>query len=115
MEFYLLRFDHVVDDGATGPVRSPLDLWKWQALQIRNYMLYLIDHHGFKPKYYCPWDPDNHISILARHVCRFYGIKMANMLCDNIFICDMYSITECFDAVGPVKESMLQDALKDPV
>ena len=40
---------------------------------------------------------------------------MANMLCGNKSIPGMYSTTEYFDAVGLVKESMPQDALKDLV
>ena len=76
-------------------------------------MLYLIDHHGFNPKYYCPCDPENPAPILPHHVCRLYGIKMANMLYGNISICNMYSTAEYFDAVGSVKESMPQDSLKD--
>ena len=35
------------------------------------------------------------------------------MLCANRSIRSMYSTTEYFDSVGPVKESMSQDASKD--
>ena len=35
------------------------------------------------------------------------------MLCGNSYIRDMYSTTQYFDAIGPVKESMPQGALKD--
>ena len=73
-------------------------------------MMYHIDHHGLKPKYYCPCDPENPICILSHHVCRLYGIKRTNMLCGNRSIRDMYAY---FDADGPVKESMPQGALKD--
>ena len=93
MELCLPRSDHVVDDGATGPVRPPLDLWEWQALRMGNYMLYLIDHHGFKPKYYCPRDPENPIFILPHHVCCLYVIKMANMICGDRSILDIYPTT----------------------
>ena len=79
-------------------------------------MLYLVDHHGFKPKYHFPCYPENPVSVLPHHAYLLYGIKMANMLvCGNISICDMYSTTEYFDAVGPVKKSMPQVALKDLV
>ena len=100
IEFCLLHFDcNVLDNGAFGPSRPPLNLWEWQAAWMSNYMIYLIDHHRFKPKYYCPRDPENLIYILPHHVCCFYGIKMANMLCGNRSICDMYySTTEYFNA-----------------
>ena len=78
-----------------------------------NYTLYLIYHHGFKPKYYCPYDSENPICILPHHVSRLYGVKIANMLCGNRSIDQMYSTTEYFDAVGSVKESVPQDASKD--
>ena len=104
--------DHV-DNGAFGPSRPLLSLWEWQAARMSNYMLYLIDHEGFKPKYYCPCDPVNPICILTHHVCRLYGVKIANMLCGNRSISQMYSTIEYFHAVGPVKESVPQDAFKD--
>ena len=37
------------------------------------------------------------------------------MLCGNRSTRDMYSTTEYFDAVGPVKESLPQDALKEVI
>ena len=50
MEFYLPRFDNdVVDNGVTGHPGPALNLWEWQAAQMGNCMMYLIDHHGFKP------------------------------------------------------------------
>ena len=114
MEFCLWRFDHdVLNNGATGPDRPPLNLCEMQALRVGNHMLYLIDPHGFKHRYYCPRDPESPISILPHHVCCLYG-TMANMLCGNRSIWSMmYSTTEYFDTVGPVKESMPQDGLQD--
>ena len=88
----LFHCDHL-DNGAFGPERPPLNLWEWQANQMRKYILYLIDHQGFKLKYYCPRDSENPISILAHHICWLYSIKMANMLCGNRSIQDMYSTT----------------------
>ena len=78
-----------------------------------NYMLYLIDNKVSKPKYYCLCDPENPICILPHHVLHLYGVKIANMFCGNISIDQMYSTTEYFDTVGPVKESVPQDVLKD--
>ena len=53
------------------------------------------------------------ICILPPHVCCLYGGKIANMLCGNTSIRNMYLTTEYSDAVGPVKDSMPQNALKD--
>ena len=53
------------------------------------------------------------IYVLPHHVCCIYGVKMANMICGKRSIWNMYSITESFDAVGPVKKSMPQGALQD--
>ena len=78
-------------------------------------MLYLTDNKGFKPKYYCPCDPENPICILPHHVSLLYGVKIANILCGNRSINQMYSTAEYFDAVGPMKESVPQDELKDPI
>ena len=103
----------VLDNDAFGPQRPLLSLWEWQANRMENHMLYLIDHKGFKPKYNCHCDLVNPICISPHHVCRLYGIKMTNMLCGNRSIQPMYSTTEYFDAVGPVKENMPQDSLKD--
>jgi len=66
-----------IDSGAFGPERlqpkrPPLSLWEWQANQMENYMLYLIDHHGFKPKYYCPHNSENPICILPHYISRLY-------------------------------------------
>ena len=75
--------------------------------------MYLIDHYGFNPKYYCPRDPENPICILPHNICRIYGIKIANMLCGNRSIQDMHLTTEYFNAVGPVNKSTPQSALKN--
>ena len=80
---------------------------------MSNYMLYLIDHEEFKPKYYCPHDPVNPIYILPNQVCRLYGVKIANIFCGNRSIDQMYITTGYFDPVDPVKESVPPDALKD--
>ena len=114
MDFCLHRFDHnVLVNGVFCPKRPPLGLWEWQANCMGNYMMYLIEHHGFNSKYYCPRNPVKSLSILPHPVCCLYSIKMANILCGNRFICDTYSITEYFDTVSPVKENMPQDILKD--
>ena len=70
VNFCVLHFDHgVLDNVAFGPKRPYLNLWEWQVAHMGNYMLYLINHHGFKPKYYCPCDPENPICILLHYVC----------------------------------------------
>ena len=43
MEHLLPRFE----DNVAGQQ----SLWEWQAARMRNYMKYLVLHHGYKPKY----------------------------------------------------------------
>ena len=108
MEFCIPRFDSNNGGVNNGPV---LTFWEWQAAHMGNYMLNLIEHHGFKPKYYVSVNP---IYILPHHtISHLYGVKTANMLCANGSINHMYSTTEYFDSISPVKESVPQDALKD--
>ena len=85
-------------------------LWEWQAARMHNYMTYIILQFGWKPKYY---NPEKGIIITADHVCRFYGAMLGRMLSGNPSIDDMWSTRCAFKAVGPVKESMPQDAMKD--
>ena len=114
MELYFLCFDRDgLDNGAFGPERPNLGLCEWQAKCKGNYMLYLIDNHGFKRKYYCPSNPVNPIFILLYHACCLCGVKMTNMICGSRSVWLMYSTKKHFDAVGPVKESTPQDTLKD--
>ena len=55
-----------------------VDLWEWQAAQMENDMVYLIDYYGFKPKHYCsPREPMNPVCILPHHVYHLHGVKMA--------------------------------------
>jgi len=77
-----------------------------------NYMICLIDNKGFKPKLYDPNNVEHPIVIRPHHMCCLYGVKIANMLCGNRSIRQMYSTTKYFDAVGPVEESMPEDAYK---
>ena len=79
-------------------------------------MVYLILHHGYKPKYYDPLGdkPKNICTyITADHVARFYGVMMARIWSNNSSIDNMWSVREILDAVPSVKESMPQDAYKD--
>ena len=83
------------------------------------YMMYVIDHHWFKPEYHCPRRDHvkEPICILPHcDVYCLYGIKMVNMLYGNGSISYMYSTMEYFDTVSPaVKESTPQSALKDMI
>ena len=79
MQFCLPRFD--VDGFNVNAVS--VDLWTWQAAQMGNYMIYLMDNKGFKPKFYYPKNVEHPIRILPHHVCQLYGVKIANMLCGN--------------------------------
>ena len=76
-------------------------------------MLYLINHHGLKPRYYCPQDPVSPSSILPHPACGLYSIEKANMFCGKRSIRAMHSTTEYIDVVGLVKESMPQGTLQD--
>ena len=108
MEFCLPRFD----DTEGGKI----SLWEWQAARMRNYMAYLVYHHGYKPKYYDPAGDKKKNEfkyITADHVARFYGVMMARIWSNNTSIDKMWSVREIFDAVPSVKESMPQDAYKD--
>ena len=57
-----------------------VDLWALQAARMGNYMIYLSDNKGFKPKLYDPINVEHPIRICPHHVCRLYGIKIDNML-----------------------------------
>ena len=108
MEFCLPRFDD--------PVRGQESIWEWHAARMRNYMVYLILHHDYKPKYYDPMgDKPKNICkyITANHVARFYGVMMARIWSNNSSIDNMWSVREILDAVPSVKEAMPQDAYKD--
>ena len=77
---------------------------------MRNYMTYIMEHKGYKPKYY---NPSKNVVITGDHVCRFYGICIGRMLSGNRSVEDIWSTRDAFSAVGPIKESMPQDAFKD--
>ena len=85
-------------------------LWDWQAVRMRNYMTYIMEHKDYKPKYY---NPSKNIVITGDHICRFYGVCIGRMLSGNGSIADVWSTRDPFSAVGPIKESMPQDAFKD--
>ena len=84
IEFYLPRFDDTV--------AGQQSIWEWQAARMRNYMVYLVVHHGYKPKYYDPMGdkPKNICTyITADHVARFYGVMMARIWPNNASINNM--------------------------
>ncbi|KAL7517840.1 hypothetical protein ACHAWF_000163, partial [Thalassiosira exigua] len=85
-------------------------LFDWQAVRMRNYMIYLMEHRGWKPKYY---DPAKGVVITGDHVCRMYGAMIGRTLSGNNSIEDIWSERHSFKACGPIKESMPQDAFKD--
>ena len=108
MEFCLPRF---VD-----PEVGQQSLWEWQAARMRNYMVYLIVHHSYKPKYYDlmgDGKTEEFKYITADHIARFYGVMMARIWSNNSSIDNMWSIRKILDTVPFVKESMPQDAYKD--
>ena len=90
-------------------------LWEWQAACMRNYMNYLILHHGYKPKYYDPYvcKKDQVKEIHAHHIARFYGVMMARVFSSNTSIDTIFSVCKCFELVSCVKEAITQDTYKD--
>eukprot|EP00956_Cyclotella_meneghiniana_P027903 scaffold63911_cov67-Cyclotella_meneghiniana.AAC.4 len=69
--FYLIRLE-VCSILETLPA-----LFKLSEARMRNYLLHLICHKGYKPKYY---NPLVDCKIEEHHVARFYGVHMARML-----------------------------------
>ena len=91
-------------------------LWEWQAARMRNYMKYLVMHHGYKPKYYDPCgEKKGNIctEIQAHHIACFCGVMMARIFSSNSSIDNMFSVRENLDSVPCVKEAITQDAYKD--
>ena len=78
-------------------------------------MKHIVHKYNYRPKYYDPFADRGDFTkeIEGDHVCRLYGVMMARMLSGNISIDKMYSIRKLFDAIGPVKECLPQDAFKD--
>eukprot|EP00956_Cyclotella_meneghiniana_P043310 scaffold263758_cov139-Cyclotella_meneghiniana.AAC.1 len=80
------------------------------AARMRNYMLHLIRHKGYKPKYYNPLVDRK---IEEHHVARFYGVHMARMLRGFPSIEETWSSRESIDHIAPAAESMPKDAYID--
>ena len=77
---------------------------------MRNYMIYIMKHKAWKPKFY---NPSAVVVITGDLVGHFHGVMLAGMLTANRSIDDIWSTCHTFSANGPIKESMPQDAFKD--
>ena len=75
-----------------------------------NYMLHIIEHADWKPKYY---NPSKGKRITGDEICRFYGALLGRALGGNPSVNQMWSTRSTFKSIGAVKESMPQDAFKD--
>ena len=108
MDHLLPRFE----DTAAGQQ----SLWEWQAARMRNYMKYLVMHHGYKPKYYNPCGEKKgniYTEVQAHHNALFYGVMMARIFSSNSLLDNMFSVCKNLDSVPCVKEAITQDAYKD--
>ena len=85
-------------------------LFDWQATRMQNYMIYIIKHKAWKPKFY---NPSAGVVITDDHVGRFHGVMLDRMVTRNRSIDEIWSTRHAFSANGPIKESMTQDAFKD--
>ncbi len=84
-------------------------LFEWQCARMQNYLTHIMQKDNFKPKYFHPVTNP----IKPSHVARMYGAIVANCLCGNRSVEQIWSTREVFDAVEPIKLSMPQDAWKD--
>jgi len=84
-------------------------LFEWQSKRMNNYMLHLKTTSDFKPKYF---DPETN-PITADNVARMYGVIVANCLCGNRSVEQIWSTRDALDAIETIKSSMCQDAWKD--
>ena len=51
--------------------------WEWIPPRMRNYMVHIVLHDGYNPRFYKP--KEDHI-VLADHVARFFGCQHARMM-----------------------------------
>ena len=61
-------------------------LWDWQAIRMRNYMTYIMEHKGYKPKYF---NPSKNLVINGDHIARFYGVLLGRMLAGDRSVDDI--------------------------
>ena len=122
MEWCMPRFD---DDGNG----EEMDLFKWQAKRMSNYLRYLLTkdlgetdddqpEKRFKPRFFHPIleegeDESKRKDIEPHHVARLYGIIMARMLSGDPSIVNMYDSRSWFNHCAPAVESMPRNCLQD--
>ena len=76
---------------------------------MRNYMMHIVLHDGYNPRFYKPKD-DN--VILANHVARFFGCQHARMMRGHPSIEHSWNTRDSLFHVGPCAESMPRAAFK---
>ena len=63
-----IRYDKVLEwTLPTFGENNDVKLFDWQAARMRNYMIFIIRHKGYTPRYY---DPAKGKVVLAHHVAR---------------------------------------------
>ena len=84
--------------------------YEWLAARMRNYMIRLIRHEGYKPQYY---NPAKHKEIQAHHVARYFGIELCRMLRGWPTYEEVWSTRESLFEIGVCTESMPLGAIFD--
>jgi hypothetical protein len=84
--------------------------WEWVAARMRNYMMHIVLHEGYKPRFYKP--KIDHV-ILADHVARFFGCQHARMMRGHPSIEHAWSSRESLYHIGACAESMPINAFQD--
>ena len=84
--------------------------YDWLAARMRNYMLYIIRHQGYHPRYY---KPEEDKVILGHHVAQYFGIETCRMLRGFPSIEETWSSCEPLFHIGVCTESMLLGAMYD--
>jgi hypothetical protein len=84
--------------------------WEWLAARMRNYMMHIVLHSGYKPRFYNP--KEDHV-ILAHHVARFFGCQHARMMRGHPSMEDTWSTRESLYHIGACAESMTINAFQD--
>ena len=77
---------------------------------MRNYMIYIIRHKGYTPRYY---NPAKGKVILAHHVARYFGVETCRMLRGFPSMAETWSTQESLFEIGVCTECMPKAAMRD--
>ena len=61
----------------TLPEIDEVKYYNWLATKMRNYIIHIMRHKEYKPRYYTPAKGKE---ILAHHVARYFGVEHCRML-----------------------------------